>query len=132
VSQENVERFRKALGGYNRRDIGPTLEIADPDCEWHPFTAAVEGDKPYLGHEGLRQWWANVDATFERVNATADDVRDLGDVLLVLGRLQARFTSGVTLESEIAWLLRYRNDLVVSGHTYQSHAEALAAAGLSE
>jgi ketosteroid isomerase-like protein len=75
---------------------------------------------------------ANVEAIFDRVDASVDDVRELGDQLLALGHLRARFRSGVTLDTEIAWLFRYRDGLVVWGHAYQSHAEALEAAELSE
>jgi hypothetical protein len=35
------------------------------------------------------------------------------------------------LDTEIAWLIRYRDGLAVWGHAYQSHADALKAAGLS-
>jgi ketosteroid isomerase-like protein len=132
MSEENVEGFRKAVAGYNGGDIGPTLEITHPDAEWYPFTAAVEGDEAYHGHEGIRRWWANVEATFDRVDASVDEVRELGDQLLVLGHLQARFRSGVNLDTEIAWLLRYRDGLAVWGHSYRSHADALEAAGLRE
>ena len=88
----------------NRGKIGPMLEITHPEAEWYPFTAAVEGNEAYHGHEGLRRWWENVDARFDRVDATVDDIRDLGDQLLALGRFRARFRSGVTLDTEIAWL----------------------------
>jgi len=132
MSQENVELFNKALEGYNRRDIEAMLEIWHPKAEWYPFTAQVEGDDAYHGHEGLRQWWANVDATFEELEASVEEVRDLGDAVLALGHLRARFRSGVTLDTEIGWLTRYRDGLAVWGRAYQSHAEALEAAGLRE
>jgi ketosteroid isomerase-like protein len=131
MSQENVDGFRKAIAGYNRGAIGAMLEITHPEAEWYPFTAAVEGNEAYHGHEGLRRWWANVDASFDQVKASVDDIRDLGDELLALGHLRARFRSGVTLDTEIAWLVRYRDGLAVWGHAYQSHADALEAAGLS-
>jgi ketosteroid isomerase-like protein len=102
-----------------------------PEAEWYPFTAQVEGDA-YHGHEGLRRWWANVDATFEEIEASVEEVRDLGDAVLALGHLRARFRSGVTLDTEIGWLTRYRDGLGVWGRAYQSHPEALEAAGLSE
>ena len=63
MSQGNVELFNKALEGYNRRDIRPMLETLHPEAEWYPFTAQVEGDEAYQGPEGVRQWWANLDAT---------------------------------------------------------------------
>jgi ketosteroid isomerase-like protein len=132
MSNENVELFQKALECYNRRDVEAMLEIWHPEAEWYPFTAQVEGDDAYHGREGLRQWWANVDATFEELEASAEDIRDLGDAVLALGHLRARFRSGVTLDTEIGWLTRYRDGLAVWGRAYQSHAEALEAAGLRE
>jgi len=132
LSQENIKLFRRAVEGYNRRDLEAMLEVWHPEAEWYPFTAVVEGDDAYHGHEGLSQWWANVDATFEELEASVEQVRDLGDAVLALGHLRARFKSGVRLDTEIAWLTRYRDGLAVWGRAYQSHVEALEAAGLSE
>ena len=132
MSQENVALFRKAIDCYNRRDLESMLQMWHPEAEWYPFTAQVEGDDAYHGHEGLRRWWANVDATFEEIAASVEEIRDLGDTVLALGRLRARFRSGVALDSEIGWLTRYRDGLGVWGRAYQSHAETLEAAGLPE
>ena len=132
MSQENVERFRRAFDGFNQRDIEPMLEISDPAGEWYPLTAEVEGNDPYIGREGLRQWWENVGAAFEELEASLEEVRDLGDTVLALGHLRAQFKSGVALNTETAWLIRFREGLVVWGHAYLSHAEALEAASLSE
>ncbi len=132
MSQENVEALKRSIEAYNRRDIGPLLEMSDPEIEWYPFTAQVEGDEAYHGHEGLRQWWANVDAAFEEFEASIDQIRDLDDTVLALGHLRARFRSGVTLDTEIGWVLRFRDGLGVWGRAYQSHTEALEAAGLRE
>jgi ketosteroid isomerase-like protein len=130
MSQRNVELFNKAIEAYNRRDIGAMLELWHPEAVWYPFTAQVEGDDAYHGHEGLRQWWTNVNATFEELEASVGVVRDLDDAVLALGHLRARFRSGVTLDTEIGWLTRYRDGLGVWGRAYQSHSEALEAAGL--
>ena len=132
MSQENVESVLKGLDAYNRRDLAAMLKAMHPAAEWYPFTAQVEGDHPYHGHEGFRDWWANVDAAFEEFEVSVAEVRDLGDAVLALGQLRARFRSGVPLDTEVGWLFRYRDGLAVWGHTYQSHAEALEAAGLSE
>jgi ketosteroid isomerase-like protein len=132
MSQENVELFHKGMGAFLRGDIEPLLETSHPEIEWYPFSAQVEGDVAYHGHEGVRQWWANLNATFEEFEASVDEVRDEGDVVLALGRLHARFRSGINLDTEIGWVFRFRDGLVVWGRAYQSHAEALVAAGLSE
>ena len=106
MSQENVESLKRAIEAYNRRDIEPLLETSDPEIEWYPFTAQVEGDEAYHGHDGLRQWWANIDAAFEEFEASVDEVRDLDDTVLALGHLRARFRSGVALDTEIGWVVR--------------------------
>jgi ketosteroid isomerase-like protein len=131
MSQQNVEALKRGVEAYNRRDIEPFMDLFHPDAEWYPFTAQVEGDEAYNGHEGLRQWIVNTNATFEESEASIDEVRDEGDIVLALGHLHARFRSGVTLDSEIGWVVRFRDGLAVWGRTYESHAHALKAAGLS-
>jgi ketosteroid isomerase-like protein len=120
------------MEAFLRHDIEPLLETSHPEIEWYPFSAQVEGDVAYHGHEGVRRWWANMTATFEEFEASLDEVRDKGDIVLALGRLRARFRSGITLDTEVGWVFRFRNALAVWGRAYQSHAEALEAAGLSE
>jgi ketosteroid isomerase-like protein len=132
MSQENVELFHKGMGAFLRGDIEPLLETSDPEIEWYPFSAQVEGDRAYHGHEGVRRWWGNLNSTFEEFEASIDEVRDQGDVVLALGRLQARFRSGISLDTEIGWVFRFSDGLAVWGRAYQSHAEALEAAGLPE
>jgi ketosteroid isomerase-like protein len=132
MSQENVELFHKGMEAFLRYDIEPLLETSHPEIEWYPFSAQVEGDVAYRGHEGVRRWWANLNATFEEFEASIDQVRDEGDVVMALGRLRARFRSGITLDTEVGWVVRFRDGLAVWGRAYQSHDEALKAAGLSE
>jgi ketosteroid isomerase-like protein len=132
MSQENVEMFREAVAAYNRRDINPFLESWHPEIEWYPYTATIEGGRAYHGHQGLRLWWKNTDAAFEELEATVSEVRDPDDIVVGLGRLRARSRSGLTLDTEIGWLFRFRDGLVVWARSYESHAEALEAAGLSE
>ncbi len=61
-----------------------------------------------------------------------DDIRDLGESVLALGELKAiGHTTGLNVTSELAQLLTYRDDKVVSARDFGSHAEGLQAAGLS-
>ena len=69
----------------------------------------------YRGHEGVRRWWANLNATFEEFEASIDQVRDEGDVVMALGRLRARFRSGHHLDTEVGWVLRFRDGLAGAG-----------------
>ena len=132
MSRENVELFHKAVDAYTRGDIEAYLETAHPDLEWYRFTAQAEGGEAYRGHEGIRRWWSNLERNLDGFEASVDECRDLGETVIAFGQLRLRFKSGVTLEEEIAWVARYRDDLLVWGRTYRSRTEALEAVGLSE
>jgi ketosteroid isomerase-like protein len=132
MSQENVESFNHALAAYNHGDVEPMVEVSHPEIEWYPLSAEVEGGVSFRGHEGLRRWFANLHATFEEFEASVDDVRDLGDVVLALGAAHLRFRTGGILNTEAGYLSRFRDALAVWARMYPSHAEALEAAGLRE
>jgi ketosteroid isomerase-like protein len=118
------------MEAFLRGDVEPLLEMSDPQIEWYPFSAQVEGDAAYHGREGVRRWWENLTATFDEFEATIDTVREDGDRIVALGHLRARFKSGITLDTEVGWVFRFRDGLAVWGRAYQSHAETLQAAGL--
>jgi ketosteroid isomerase-like protein len=131
MSQENVELFRKSIDAYNRRDVEAILETWHPEGKWYLVSPRVKGGEAYHGHEGLRQWWATMQSSNEGLEVILDEVQDLDDTVLALGHIRARFGS-IALDSEIGWLTRYRDGLAVWSRAYQSNAEALEAAGLSE
>jgi ketosteroid isomerase-like protein len=132
MSRENVEAFKRGAEAYNRGDVELLLEVSHPEIDWHPLTAEVEGGASFRGHEGMRRWWAKLNATFEEFTVRFDEVRDLGDVVLALGHVHLRFRSGVILDTEDGYVGRFRDGLAVSARQYPSHAEALEAAGLGE
>ena len=132
MAHGDVESFMKALGAYNRHDLAGFVEVCDPGVESYPATAAAEGGA-YRGHEGIKQWFENVHAAFEEIQAEADDVRDLGDRLLALGRVHARGVgSGVEIDTEMAWVAEFRDGRLARWRSYTSHAHALDAAGLGD
>ena len=57
MSEENVELFYEANDAFNRRDLDALLALADPEIEWFPRIAELEGGRPYRGHDGVRHWW---------------------------------------------------------------------------
>lgn len=131
MSRQNVETFHKAVDAYNRGDLESYLETAHLDVEWHPFTTQAEGGGAYRGHEGVRLWWSNLESNLDEFEASVDECRDLGDTVIAFGQARLRFKSGVTLEQEIAWVVRFRDGVFIWGRTFRTRAEALEAAGLS-
>jgi ketosteroid isomerase-like protein len=133
MPQENVELlFRMLIDAYNGGDVEAMVELMDPEVEWCPLSAQVEGDESYRGRDGIRLWAANSAAVWDEIEARVDEVRVLDDTVLALGGLQGRFHSGVALKMDVAWVYRYRDGLMIWGRLYKKRAEAFEAVGLSE
>jgi hypothetical protein len=54
MSQENVERFKRGIEAYNRRDVEALLQELDPEVEWYPALEVLLGGEAtvYRGHDG--------------------------------------------------------------------------------
>jgi len=60
----------------------------------------------------------------------ADDVRDIGGKVVVLGRVRFRGeASGAEMSHPFAWICEMRDGALARMFFYSSHAEALAAVG---
>jgi ketosteroid isomerase-like protein len=123
--------LERGLDAYNRRDPDGFAAMWTPNCEWHPFlTARVEGDPGYHGHNGLRAWFEDVDEMFSEVHAVLEEVREVGDRIVALGRMDATGrSSGAEVTSEIGWVFEMKGEKCRRGWAYTTHAEALRAAG---
>jgi ketosteroid isomerase-like protein len=133
VSQENVEIVRRVFDAFNRRNIDAFLGALDPDVEWIPIMAALEG-RVYRGHEGTRRWIEDLTADWEFFEPRFEEFRDLGDRVVVFGHWRARGrASGVELENQPGtWLYEVKDGKVVLMRTFTDRAEALEAVGLRE
>ena len=133
MSQENVDIVRQAVELINRRDTETALAYFDPDGELQSAIIGGAEANTYRGHEGFREWMDESDATFEELRVEPEEFRDLGDEVLLIGRLYARGReSGVEIDSATAWLLTLRGGRIVRGRGYLDPQEALEAAGLRE
>jgi ketosteroid isomerase-like protein len=125
--QALLEQLRDS---YNRRDPEAWVAVWNSDCEWHPFlTARVEGDLGYHGHNGMRAWFEDVDEMFEETVVELEQYRQVGDRLLVLGRMTAKSRgSGEEVSTEVGWVVEPRGERFQRGWAYTSHEEAERAA----
>jgi len=133
VSQENVELNYRSHDAFNRRDLEAFLALQDSGVQFTPYERAVEGLGPYRGHDGVRRWWEETLAALPDLHVELDEVRDLGDVTLVRGRLRGHgAASGASFERTYWGVFRWRDKRTVWWHAFASEAEALDAADLRE
>jgi ketosteroid isomerase-like protein len=137
MSQENVETVRRGLEAWNADDLDAFLAELDPDMERHPsIEPALEGgETAYRGLDGARKAWDDYrgGGAWERLTIQVQEIRDLGESVLVLGHadLTAR-TTGMRFHEEVGSLMTFRGGKVLSSRDFLGHAKALEAAGLRE
>jgi ketosteroid isomerase-like protein len=130
MPEENVEIVRGALEAFGAGDVEALVRFADPEIEFEPHLAMLEGN--YEGHSGVRKFMADAN-DFARVHRIeVGDVRDLGDKVVVLGTFHIRWESGLEQEAPFGIVARLRGGLIVQLRDYGDKHEALQAAGLEE
>jgi ketosteroid isomerase-like protein len=129
---ENAEIGRAVVDAFNRRDVKALEALLAQDAEIVPIRAAVEGTV-YRGPNVAGRWFSEVDASWEDLTVTVDEVRATADGGLLLGRVRGRGRgSGATIDVEAAAVARLRNGLITHLRIYTDRAKALEDAGLAE
>jgi ketosteroid isomerase-like protein len=127
MSEQNVELIRRIYDIWDREESARDL-IAD-DVEYVNPSYAVEG-----GTRQGRKSFTVVRDTYEDFSVRVERFIDAGgDDVVVLARYTGTGRgSGVQLEGEHGYVWTVRDGQAVRFRWFQSHREALEAAGLSE
>lgn len=126
MSAENVEVVRRIHAHWDSEES--VSELVADDMEYVNPSYAVEG-----GTRVGRRWFGSVRETYPdflfRVERYVDTP---GDEVVVLGRYTASGgASGVSLEGEHGYVWTIRDGRAVRFQWFQSHDEALQAAGIA-
>ena len=127
---------RLSFEAVNRRDYAVAFLVYREDAEtiYPPgFAALGVGGTSTQGRvariDVQRRW----DADWGDFRNELDEVIDLGDRLLALGRMVATgMSSGAAVDREVAYLGTFRAGLAIREQIFLDHSEALKTAGLSE
>jgi ketosteroid isomerase-like protein len=130
----NVQTCLQVMDAVNLRDIERALAAYHPETELRPaLLAAVEGIDVLSGRDGIRPFFENVWVTFDEFEIRPYEARwHAPDSGVVLARIRGRGpTSRIDVDSDIAWVITMRDELIYRQRTYLDEAEGLEAAGLS-
>jgi ketosteroid isomerase-like protein len=131
MSQENVERARRAFAALQRDDIEEFLSYVDPEAEWNSLVLEMEG--AFHGHDGVRQWWASLLAVFPDWRPTIVEVRDVDDCVLLHARGSGTGAgSGVGIDEDFWQVAQMQGGRIVWYGAFRTEQEALEAVGLRE
>ena len=132
MSQENVEVVRRLFEAWNVRDIEGLVGLSDPDCEWSPFRAQLEG-VVYRGHEGIREFVRDMDEDWEAFRIDPAEFRRRDQRVAVIGHVRALGRgTGVEVDSVAGFVFELRAGRIARLVSHSDPAVALAAVGMSE
>ena len=134
MPRDKVDVARRAVDAFNRHDVdGFFAELATPDVEWWPAVARAYEGGCYQGREGVERYAADRSENWEELQSVAEEFRDLGDRVLVLGRQVGRGKgSGAQVDAPLAAIFDFRGSRIRRSRGYVDRAEGLRVAGVSE
>ena len=131
MSQPNLELARNAVAAFNRRDMPALVEMTTDDFRWVTWTGTVESTV-YDGAEGLAAYFQDADV-WEVLDLDAQEFRDLGDKVLVVGMFHARGGgSGAEVRAPYYSAFFVSEGKLARVLSFRTEDEALAAVGLLE
>ncbi len=89
MSQANVEIVKRVINAYNWSDLDASDELCTPDFEWSTVMGAIEVEM-FRGRAGIESYFEALDDAWEEFRVVAEELRDLGERVLVLGRFEGR------------------------------------------
>jgi ketosteroid isomerase-like protein len=108
---EDVDVVRAIYAAFAARDIEGALDFVDQTCEIHlEGTARATGrSEPYRGHEGLREYFADVERVWRELAIHADDYRTVPGSVVVMGHVTGHDgTTAIRRRAMWTWKLRDR------------------------
>ena len=103
----DIDIVQAIYAAFAVRDIDGALNFVDPACEIHvePTAKAAGRRGPYVGHAGMRQYFADVEAVWQRLEIHAEDYRVVPGAVVVMGHVVGQTEAGVIRRSAI-WTWR--------------------------
>ena len=132
MSQENVELIQRAYAALNSGDIPTVLEFCDPEVEFDNSNAVFDPGV-YQGREGVNEFFSQQAGMWESQRWEPEEVIVIGnDQVLVPQRIVSVGRDGVETIARNTNVYTLCEGKATHIKSFQTKAEALEAAGLSE
>jgi ketosteroid isomerase-like protein len=134
MSQENLEAAKAQYRRWNASEIAEWIAGFDPEAIFiSSVTAGLDGHGEFHGHEGIRRFVAQYFEAWEYFRLEPREYIPVDDrVVVVMHAVGRGRESGVTTHHDLAHVWTFRGGLATGHASFQTRAEALQAAGMSE
>lgn len=127
MAESASDLVKQLFDAFNRRSEERIRALCEEHVEFTAVTAEAAGrSEPYVGHDGLREYLSDVGRVWEELQVSAGEVREQGDLVLVIGRVYTRSRELGMRDLPVAWVWRLREGRFVYGRVYAEPQEALA------
>jgi hypothetical protein len=134
MSEENVELVRRTIGLFNAREIERALDLVPDDFEmdWSNSIGPLKGI--YRGRQEVVRLWRTFLDAWDEVQWNPEEIIEVDETqVVVVNHVEMRGRgSGVDVDAIGVQLWTFEAGEAQRVKLYQSKAEALEAAGLSE
>jgi ketosteroid isomerase-like protein len=113
---DDVDVVRAVYAAFARRDVEAVLLHLAPDCELHfEGTGRLLGrERPYRGHDGMREYFADVARTWENLELHTDDFRLIPGSVIVIGHVTGLGRNGELVRRASVWTWQIQDGKVAS------------------
>jgi ketosteroid isomerase-like protein len=127
---EPTEVVTRWFDAFNARDLNRMQELSEPDLRFHPMLIADVGEEVIEGTEAPERIIAQADSGWTGMRIAYEEARQVGDRVLVLGRLQARGRSSrLDIDIPAGWVFEVRGERVRELLAFPDPETARATAG---
>ena len=107
--------IRGFFAAYSNRDVDATLGLVADDVEfWPKIQMLLMGrEEPYRGHDGIRDYFKDLDSTFEHVELEIQSVRAVAGGAFVFYASRGKPVGRDPYEVPVTLTVRLRDGLVV-------------------
>ena len=127
IDQPDIEVVKAVFAAFAKRDLDGVLACAADDIVFSSVTAEYSGrNEAYVGHDGIREYFRDVSSQWDELRVTPTDFHQVGETILVTGKVTARSHARVIFGST-GWIWRVRAGKIIYGRVYPSAGDAIAA-----
>ena len=111
---DDIDVVRAIYDAFAVRDLDAALAFVAPDCVIHLVGTArrVGRDEPYVGHDGMRQYFADVERYWDELAVHAEDFRVIPGSVIVMGHVTG-VADGEEIRRSAVWTWRVRDGRAV-------------------
>jgi ketosteroid isomerase-like protein len=127
MGRTDIDVVKAVFAAFAARNVERMLAHVAPEIEFIAMTSDYAGRTgPYVGHEGMREYLRDVARGWDELRLMPAHYRQVGDQVLVMGRVMAR-SPARTVAGSTGWVWRLVEGKVVYVRVYASAEDAVQA-----